>query len=80
MVSSNLHEDLDNPWDILAFFEALLTAHTHSNLYLMHALSGAAVAVVKAVHNDSQVKPVNLTQLFSIAGVSPAKGVDKTGF
>ena len=79
MVSSNLHEDLDNPPDIPAFCGST-PKKSRQQQSLSNALSGAAVAIVKALRNDSQSQAndttVTQTQLPSVASVSPAKSVE----
>ena len=77
MVTSNLHEDLDNPPDIPAFCEST-PKRSRQQQSLSDALSGAAVAIVK-VSNDSQSKVNNSsatqTQFPTGAGVSHSKSV-----
>ena len=55
MVTSNLHEDLDNPPDTSAFCGST-PKRSCQQQSLSDVLSGAAVAIVKAFSNDSQSK------------------------
>ena len=79
MIASNLHEDRDNPPNIPAFCGST-PKRTRQQESFSDAISGAAVAIVKALGGEAPSKtsspPVTPVQLSTAAGVSPAKSVE----
>ena len=75
MVTTNLHDDLDNPPAIPAFTSTPRKSRSPS---LSTVISGAATAVTKALGEGSEQKKEgdSCTSAGSSAGVSPGKAVD----
>ena len=79
MVASKLHEDLDSPPDILAFCGST-PKRPRQQGSLSDVISGAAVAIVKALSSEAPKKvddpTVTPRHLPAAACVSPAKSVE----
>ena len=72
MITSNLHDDLDNPPNIPAFCGATTPRRSYQPESFSNAISGAAVAIVKALAPTANTPK----QVPTVTGVSPSKSVE----
>ena len=72
MISSGMHDSLDNPPDIPAFH----STPKRSRESMSSAITGAAKALASALEGTPKASPTDLSCTHTATGVSPSKAVD----